>query len=239
MKKRYTIIAVAAAIAIAIGAVGGIDEWTENRGTPVVGGDFVFDLESVPPYSGSPFVVLNDNQPVFYEAEITTTGYEKYGSLDMLGRCRAAVASVGRDTMPAKGEERGSIREVYPSGWKQAAYEEISGGHLWNRCHLIGWQLSAENANRLNLVTGTRYLNEDGMLPFENMVADYVKETDNHVAYRVTPVFDGGHLVCSGVQIEAYSVEDSGEGICFNVYCYNVQPGIEIDYGDGSSRRIE
>ena len=137
--------------------------------------------------------------------------------------------------MPGANETRGSISSIKPSGWIQAKYNGISGGYLWNRCHLIGWQLSAENANRKNLITGTRYMNIEGMLPFENMVADYIKETNHHVAYRVTPIFEGNNLVCSGVQIEAYSVEDNGEGICFNVYCYNVQPGITIDYATGNS----
>ena len=137
--------------------------------------------------------------------------------------------------MPGADEKRGSISSIYPSGWNQAKYDGISGGWLWNRCHLIGWQLSAENANRENLITGTRYMNISGMLPIENMVADYIKETGNHVAYRVTPIYDGNNLVCSGVQMEAYSIEDKGEGIEFNVYCYNVQPGIKINYADGSS----
>lgn len=137
--------------------------------------------------------------------------------------------------MPGANETRGSISSIKPSGWIQAKYNGISGGYLWNRCHLIGWQLSAENANRKNLITGTRYMNIEGMLTFENMVADYIKETNHHVAYRVTPIYEGNNLVCSGVQIEAYSVEDSGEGICFNVYCYNVQPGITIDYATGNS----
>ena len=137
--------------------------------------------------------------------------------------------------MPGANEERGSISSIKPSGWNQAKYDGISGGWLWNRCHLIGWQLSAENANRENLITGTRYMNISGMVPFENMVADYIRETGNHVAYRVTPVYIGNNLVCSGVQMEAYSIEDDGEGIEFNVYCYNVQPGIKINYADGSS----
>ena len=137
--------------------------------------------------------------------------------------------------MPGANEERGSISSIKPSGWNQAKYEGISGGWLWNRCHLIGWQLSAENANRENLITGTRYMNISGMLPFENMVADYIRETGNHVAYRITPIYAGNNLVCSGVQMEAYSIEDNGDGIEFNVYCYNVQPGININYADGSS----
>ncbi len=190
---------------------------------------------SVGAYAGTAYVVINNNQPNFSATELTTTGYEKYSDLDSLGRCGVALASCGRDTMPGANETRGNISSIRPSGWIQAKYNGISGGYLWNRCHLIGWQLSAENANRKNLITGTRYMNIEGMLTFENMVADYIRETNNHVAYRVTPIFEGNNLVCSGVQMEAYSVEDSGEGICFNVYCYNVQPGITINYASGSS----
>lgn len=186
-------------------------------------------------YSGKAYAVINDNQPNFSASELSTAGYEKYSELDSLGRCGVVLASCGKDTMPGANEERGSISSIKPSGWVQAKYDGISGGYLWNRCHLIGWQLSAENANRKNLITGTRYMNIEGMLTFENMVADYIKETNHHVAYRVTPIYEGNNLVCSGVQIEAYSVEDRGEGICFNVYCYNVQPGITIDYATGNS----
>lgn len=189
--------------------------------------------DDLPVYGGKAFVVVNDNQPVFSKEELTAVGYERYADLDKLGRCGAAVASCGKDTMPSETEQRGSISSIKPSGWVQAKYKGISGGYLWNRCHLIGWQLSAENANRKNLITGTRYMNTEGMLPFENMVADYIKETGHHVAYRVTPIFKEDNLVCNGVQIEAQSVED-GE-ICFNVYCYNVQPGIVIDYKTGES----
>lgn len=194
-------------------------------------------LSDIPAYSGNPYTVINKNIPCFNKYELTVKSYETYGSLDSLGRCVGAVASCGRDIMPAEGEKRGSISLVKPSGWVQAQYDFVSGKYLYNRCHLIGWQLSAENANVRNLITGTRYMNTEGMLPFENMVADYIRETGNHVAYRVTPVYKGDNLVASGVQIEAYSVEDSGEGICFNVYCYNVQPGVEIDYSTGSSKK--
>lgn len=193
------------------------------------------DPSTLPIYSGSAYVVVNHNQPNFSAAELTTNAYEKYAALDSNGRCGTAIASCGTEIMPGESEERTSISNIYPSGWKQAKYSGISGGYLWNRCHLIGWQLSAENANEKNLITGTRYMNTEGMLPFENMVADYIQETGNHVAYRVTPVFEENNLVCSGVQMEAYSVEDDGEGICFNVYCYNVQPGITIDYATGKS----
>ncbi len=189
--------------------------------------------DKIPAYSGEPFTILNDNIPSFTAAELTTAGYENYDSLDSLGRCGVALASCGVELMPTG--ERGSISSIYPTGWKQAQYDCVSGKYLYNRCHLIGWQLSGENANKRNIITGTRYMNVEGMLPFENMVADYINETGNHVAYRVTPIFKGNNLLCSGVQMEAYSIEDSGEGICFNVYCYNIQPNVIIDYADGSS----
>lgn len=195
----------------------------------------LIDLSSIPAYSGKAYVVINNNQPSFSESELRTEGYETYSGLDSLGRCGMAVASVGKDTMPKADEERGSISSIKPSGWKQASYDNISGKYLYNRCHLIGWQLSAENANRGNLITGTKYLNVEGMLPFENMVADYIRETGNHVAYRIIPIYEGNNLLASGVQMEAYSIEDQGAGICFNIYCYNVQPGITIDYATGES----
>ena len=191
------------------------------------------NLTSVPEYSGKAYVAINGNDPTFSTAELTTTSYEKYSSLDKLGRCGTAIASVGKDIMPT--EERGSIGDVKPTGWHTVKYDNIDGKYLYNRCHLIGYQLTGENANTKNLITGTRYLNIEGMLPFENMVADYVEETGNHVAYRVTPIFEGNNLVASGVQMEGYSVEDNGDGICFNVYCYNVQPGITINYATGES----
>ena len=191
---------------------------------------------TIPAYTGSPYVTLNNNIPVFSDAELTTTAYESYSDLDSLGRCGTAIASCGKEIMPADGEERGSISSIKPSGWVQATYDSVDGKYLYNRAHLIGWQLSAENANKKNLITGTRYMNTKGMLPFENMVADYIQETDNHVAYRVTPIYKGNDLLPSGVQMEAFSVEDNGEGICFNVYVYNVQPGIVINYATGKSR---
>lgn len=190
-------------------------------------------LDAVPEYSGEPYVVLQDNVPQFTSEEITEISFEEYSELDSLGRCGVAVASVGQDLMPT--EERGSISQVKPTGWQSAKYDIVDGKYLYNRCHLIGFQLTAENGNKQNLITGTRYMNVDGMLPFENMVADYVKETNNHVMYRVTPVFEGENLVASGVEMEAYSVEDQGEGISFHVFVYNVQPGISIDYATGDS----
>ncbi len=184
-------------------------------------------------YDGQAYVTINENVPEFSKKELTTKSYEHYSPLDSLDRCGVATASIGPDLMPT--EERGAIGSVKPSGWHTVKYDVVDGKYLYNRCHLIGFQLSGENANKQNLITGTRYLNVEGMLPFENMVADYVKETGNHVAYRVTPHFEGKNLVASGVQIEAYSIEDDGEGICFNVYCFNVQPGITINYADGTS----
>lgn len=192
-------------------------------------------LDSIPAWSGSAFIVLNDNRPSFEAQELKTEGYEIYQPLDSLGRTQAVLASVGIDTMPAPGEERGSISSVLPSGWKQAQYESISGGWLYNRCHLLGWQLSAENANPSNLITGTKYFNIEGMLPFENMIADYIKETNNHVAVRITPLYHNDNLLAHGVVMEAYSIEDDGDGICFHIFCYNVQPGIDINYRTGES----
>lgn len=186
-------------------------------------------------YDGKPYVVINDNDPDFTDADMTTTSFERYGELDGLGRCTTAFANIGKDLMPA--EKRGPIGEVKPTGWQTAKYDNVDGKYLYNRCHLIGYQLTGENANAKNLITGTRYLNVDGMLPFENMVADYIKETNNHVLYRVTPVFSGDNLVASGVQMEAESVEDNGDGILFNVYCFNAQPGIAIDYATGDSHK--
>ncbi len=192
-----------------------------------------FSLDTLPAYSGSPYVAVNDNEPYFSGADYTTDSYESYSQLDALGRCSVCIASIGQDLMPT--EERGSIGSIKPTGWQTVKYDTVDGKYLYNRCHLIGYQLTGENANERNLITGTRYLNVQGMLPFENMVADYVKETGNHVLYRATPVFEGENLLASGVLLEGYSVEDSGGGICFNVYCYNVQPGITIDYATGSS----
>lgn len=190
-------------------------------------------LEEVPAYSGSPYVELDGNQPGFSLEERTTDSFETYSTLDALGRCGPAYACIGQDLMPT--EDRESISSVRPTGWVQAEYDFVEGGSLYNRCHLIGFQLTGENANEENLITGTRYMNVEGMLPFENMVADYIKETGNHVLYRAIPFFEGENLVASGVVMEAFSVEDEGEGVCFHVYVYNVQPGVEIDYATGES----
>lgn len=193
----------------------------------------VITLESVPAFSGEPYVELNQNEPEFEKGDGSGDSFETYSPLDSLGRCGVAYANIGEDLMPT--EKRGNIGNVKPSGWNSVQYKNVQGRFLYNRCHLIGFQLTGENANPENLITGTRYMNTEGMLPFENMVADYIKETGNHVLYRVTPVFEGDHLVASGVQMEARSVEDEGEGICFNVFVYNCQPGIEINYADGTS----
>lgn len=190
-------------------------------------------LSEIPEYRGEPYVVLKGNQPDFTEDEMTEDSFEWYSELDSLGRCGSAYANIGQDLMPV--EERGNIGKVKPTGWHTTKYDIVEGKYLYNRCHLIGYQLTAENANEKNLITGTRYMNVEGMLPFENMVADYVKETDFHVLYRVTPFFEGDDLLAKGVQMEAYSVEDAGEGICFHVFVYNVQPGIWIDYATGES----
>ncbi len=196
------------------------------------------NVSEVPEYAGDPYVELNGNIPDFSESDLTEQSCEFYSELDQYGRCGTAAASIGTDLMPT--EPREKIGSVKPSGWQTVKYAGIvEGNYLYNRCHLIGFQLTAENANEKNLITGTRYLNVEGMLPFENMVADYIKETGNHVLYRVTPVFEGSNLVASGVTIEAESVEDQGDGILFYVYCYNVQPGIEIDYRTGDSRIAE
>ena len=191
----------------------------------------VATLEQIPAFSGEPYVFLGNTRPDF--EDVTTSSYETYSQLDSLGRCGVAEACVGVDLMPTG--ERGAIGSVKPSGWQSVKYDCVDGKYLYNRCHLIGYQLTGENANKQNLITGTRYLNVEGMLPFEQMVADYIHETDNHVLYRVTPVFDGDNLVADGLFMEGKSVEDGGAGICFFIYAYNVQPGIGIDYRTGES----
>lgn len=193
-----------------------------------------FDLSSIPEFTDKPYVVLNDNQPEFTEQDFNKESFEEYSKLDYLGRCGPAFAKVGIETMPT--EERGEIGMVKPSGWQTIKYDNVEGKYLYNRCHLIGFQLTGENANKRNLITGTRYMNVDGMLPFENMIADYVKETKNHVMLRVYPMFEGDNLVADGVLMEAWSVEDDGEGVCFNVFVYNIQPGVEINYATGESK---
>jgi len=205
---------------------------SETTTTPDLSGGAI-SLSSIPAYSSSAYTIINNNVPYFKSPELTTKSYEYYSNQDNLDRCGVVHACVGRDIMPT--EERGSIGMVKPTGWHTVKYDCIDGKYLYNRCHLIGFQLTGENANTKNLITGTRYMNVDGMLPFENMVADYVKETNNHVMYRVTPMYKGNNLLATGVLMEAYSVEDQGDGVCFNVFVYNVQPGITIDYATGES----
>ena len=188
--------------------------------------------EEIPDYNGEAYIYLNENVPEFSDKDKTTQSFEYYSNLDDLGRCGVAFANVSVDTMPT--EERESIGQIKPSGWHTVKYDIVSGKYLYNRCHLIGYQLTGENANEENLITCTRYMNATTMLQFETEVASYVEETGNHVLYRVTPYFDGDSLVATGVQMEAYSVEDNGE-LQFNVFVYNVQPGIMIDYATGDS----
>ena len=200
---------------------------------PAGEGTSAFSHREIPAYSGTPYTEVNGNQPYFTEEELTTQSFETYSELDSLGRCGVAYANVGQDLMPT--EPRGEIGAVKPTGWHLVKYDNVDGKYLYNRCHLIAYMLAAENANPQNLITGTRYLNVQGMLPFETKVCDYVKNTGNHVLYRVTPIFDGDNLLADGVLMEAYSVEDAGEGICFCVFAYNVQPGIGIDYATGDN----
>lgn len=224
-------------VEIVIGDGSGYDSSTQN-GSQLSGAgnrsQTSVSLDSIPEYSGDPYVVVNNNVPFFSEEDLEAEVFESYGDLDSLGRCTVAYSMVGTETMPT--QERGNIGQVKPTGWHAVKYDNVDGKYLYNRCHLIGYQLTAENANVNNLITGTRYLNVQGMLPFENLTADYIKETGNHVLYRVTPVFERDNLVASGVLMEGESVEDDGEAIQFCVYVYNVQPGIIIDYATGDSR---
>ena len=191
------------------------------------------EAEDIPDYSGKPYIVINNNAPDFKQSELKAKPYEHYAELDRYGRCRESVACIGKELMPK--DERETISEVKPTGWHSIRFSFIDGESLYNRCHLIGFQLTGENANEKNLITGTRFLNIEGMLPFENMTAEYIRETGNHVLYRVTPIYSGTELVARGVQMEAYSVEDVGRGLCFNVFCYNVQPNVKIDYKTGEA----
>lgn len=192
--------------------------------------------ETIPKYSDSPFCNINKGKPVFSKSEITTKAYQQLGDLDSLGRCTGTLACLGKEIMPSESQERGSISEIHPTGWHSVQYKSVSGGSLYNRCHLIGWQLTGNDAIARNLITGTRYMNVQGMEPFESQVAEYLRSSGNHVMYRVTPAFKGSELVARGVHMEAYSVEDQGKGISFNIYCYNVQPNITIDYATGESK---
>ena len=224
------------ALDIAVAVLEELEEYenAQSDALPEYIGDGAESVEEIPEFSGEPYVAVNGNVPFFMPEEITDESYEYYSELDELGRCGVTMACIGIDIMPT--EERGEIGSVKPTGWQSVKYDIVDGKYLYNRCHLIGFQLAGENANKRNLITGTRYLNIEGMLPFENLVADYVQETKNHVLYRVTPIFEGDNLVAHGVLMEGYSVEDEGEGVCFCVYAYNAQPGIIIDYQTGDSR---
>lgn len=224
LNKRFFIILVLIVVLVASGCFA---QNTQKAAAPI-------SLADVPPFSENAFVFLENNQPGFTQDELKAEAYEFYSEQDALGRCGYAMACINRSMMPI--EERENIGHIKPTGWIQAQYDVVEGRNLYNRCHLIGFQLTGENDNEKNLITGTRYMNVDGMLPFENMVADYIKETGNHVLYRVTPIYDGDNLLATGVQLEAKSIEDNGEGICFHVFVYNAQPGITINYADGSSR---
>lgn len=196
-----------------------------------------YDIDQIPEYSGDLYVVINDNVPTFEEEDKLKEAFEIYSQLDQLDRVGVAYAKLGIELMPT--EDRESISNVYPSGWISTYYENVDGKYLYNRSHMIGFQLAGENANKLNLMTGTRTFNVKGMLPFENMVADYIKETSNHVMYRITPIFEDDNLVAKGIIMEAFSIEDDGEGIMFNVFVYNNEPNIEINYLTGESKAIE
>ena len=209
-------------------------ENVQSDALPEYLGEGAESIEEIPPFSDVAYVAVNGNVPFFLPEEITDESFEEYAELDALGRCGVTMACVGVDIMPT--EDRGEIGSVKPTGWQSVKYDCVEGKYLYNRCHLIGFQLAGENANKRNLITGTRYLKIEGMLPLENLVADYVKETENHVLYRVTPLFDGDNLVAHGVLMEGWSVEDEGVGVCFCVYAYNAQPGILIDYQTGESR---
>ncbi|MBQ9885749.1 MAG: DNA/RNA non-specific endonuclease [Lachnospiraceae bacterium] len=206
--------------------------WSQEASTQAETVNYI--LPGIPAYSGSPYTELHDNKPDFTQYELVTTSFESYSELDELGRCGAAFACIGTDIMPS--EPREAIGAIKPAGWHTIKYDFVDGKYLYNRCHLIAYKLSGENSNRQNLITGTRYMNVQGMLPFEIRVHDYVIRTGNHVMYRVTPLYDGDNLLAYGVQMEALSVEDKGKGICFNVFVYNVQPGVVIDYATGDSR---
>ena len=232
---------IVAIIVIAVGLIIGIaegrgNELLQNIKTSVLGitEEQSYNIGQIPEYSGKAYVTINNNKPNFKEEDKTTKSFEKYSNLDSLNRCGVAYANVSKETMPT--EERGRIGMIKPSGWHTVKYNNVDGKYLYNRCHLIGYQLTGENANEKNLITCTRYMNTVGMLEFENKVANYVKETNNHVLYRVTPIFEGNNLLASGAQMEAYSVEDNGKGISFNIYVYNIQEGITIDYKTGESQ---
>ena len=227
-KDKKRLIQLVIAGLIVIGGYITTEYWSDDFHSPMK-----IESDDIETYSGKPYVVVNDNEPYFTKDDLTTKSFERYSELDELGRCGVAYANVSEKTMPI--EKRGSIGQVKPSGWQKIKYDFIDGKYLYNRCHLIGYQLTGENANEKNLITGTRYMNTEGMLPFENQIADYVKETGNHVLYRVTPIYEDDNLVADGVLMEAMSVEDQGLDIEFNVFVYNVQPGVTINYKNGES----
>lgn len=233
MKKKKILIGILA-ICVCLGSMIFSDLAYQRQGIGDV--SYTDRLEyNIPTYSGDAYVEINSNMPFFDDDDLTTESFEIYSNLDSLGRCGVAYANVCQELLPT--EERGQIGMIKPTGWHTVKYPDvIEDLYLYNRCHLIGYQLTGENANEKNLITGTRYMNVEGMLPFENDVASYVRETNNHVLYRVTPIFTGNNLVANGVLMEAYSVEDSGKGVSFCVFVYNVQPGIEIDYKTGDSK---
>ena len=215
------------------------DSWYQDEGENAAAeAPPPLSLDEIPEHTGEPYVAVNGNVPYFSAEDLTTQSFERYSPLDSLGRCGTAYANISRETMPT--EQRGAIGEIRPCGWHTVRYDDlIDGRYLYNRCHLIAYRLAGENANVRNLITGTRYLNTVGMLPFEDRVGDYVEATGNHVLYRVTPIYEGENLLASGVLMEAYSVEDGGAGVRFSVFCYNVQPGIAIDYATGDSQRVK
>ncbi len=234
--------AIAAVLIVAIGTVAILNTVRDDgagqsiQSIRIDGADV--DVGNIPEYSGQPYVIINDNSPNLLSlTEDPTVAFEYYSDLDPLGRCGTAFANICQEIMPT--EERGNIGDIYPSGWNNERSESIDQEYLFNRCHLIGFQLTGDNANEKNLITGTRYFNIEGMLPFENGVRKYINETQNHVLYRVTPVYEGENLVASGVVLEAWSVEDNGKGVSFDVYIYNVQPGFYIDYSTGENQRLE
>ena len=207
------------------------NEWQTEEETQTV--SHSYDIGNIPEYNGTPVITINDNKPSFTEDELKVQSLEQYSDLDSLGRCGTAIALVGKETMPT--EERGSIGMIKPTGWHTVKYDIVDGKYLYNRCHLIGYQLTGENANEKNLITCTRYMNATSMLKYESEVADYIEKTGNHVLYRVTPIFEGENLLATGAQMEAKSIEDNGAGISFNIFVYNIQDGITIDYKTGDS----
>lgn len=233
-RKKYKQSTVVTMILVVFALLGGWQKANDLPEIEKIWRDDALSSEDIPDFSGTPYVTINNHIPFFSENDYTLEPFEQYSDLDEFGRCGVAFANICQEIMPT--EKRGEIGSIKPSGWHTVRYDDlVEGKYLYNRCHLIGYQLAGENANEKNLITGTRYFNVEGMLPFENEVNDYVKKTNHHVLYRVTPIFEGNNLVAKGVQMEAFSVEDNGEGVCFHVFVYNHQPGIKIDYLTGES----